>query len=623
MCGIAGIIAYRQGAVTDEREVLALRDAQLHRGPDDAGLWLSADRSAGLGHRRLSIIDLSPAGHQPMASEDGALQLVFNGEIYNFGELRRELEGRGFSFRSNSDTEVILHGYRAFGHGLLDRLRGMFAFALYDARERELWLARDPFGIKPLYTADDGARLLFASEVQALRRVTGDGGLDPEGLASYLMWGSIAPPRTLYRRIRALPAGSSLRVREGGPTPPRPWFSLASCFGRSRPMAPAEAGEALREALLDSVRAHRVADVPVGAFLSGGVDSSALLGLLSEVGGGGVRTVTLAFDRPELDEGPLARQAADFYGADHREIAIRIDEIRERLPDAVRALDQPSVDGVNTYFVSEAAAKAGLKVAVSGVGGDELFGGYASFERVPQIRETHRVLAGLPLGTTLLPAAARMLGSLPATRGSAKLALALEFGGEVAGAYFAERGILTPRQVRRLLAPELAEAVEAVDPVLELARRLRADELPEEERVSALEISQYLQCQLLRDTDAVSMRHSLEVRTPLVDRTLLEAVARVPAALRRSGPAKRWLREAPRPPVPAVLWDRRKQGFDLPYDHWLRSGSIPIALPEHPWLQTNEVQRIADGFQRGRLHSSRLWLLLVLGHFLGHAGRPG
>jgi asparagine synthase (glutamine-hydrolysing) len=446
--------------------------------------------------------------------------------------------------------------------------------------------------------------------------VTDDGGLDPEGLAAYLLWGSIAPPRTLYRRIRALPAGSWLRVREGGPTPPRAWFSLASCFGRSRPMSPAEAGEALREALVDSARCHRVADVPVGAFLSGGVDSSALVGLLSEVGGR-VRTVTLSFDRPELDEGPLARQAAELYGADHREIPIRIEEIRERLPDAIRALDQPSVDGVNTFFVSEAAVKAGLKVAVSGVGGDELFGGYPSFGRVPRIRETHRVLAGLPLGTTLLPLAARLLGSLPATRARGKLALALEFGAEHAGAYFAERGILTPREVRRLLAPELAEAVEAVDPVLELTRRLRADELPEEERVCALELAQYLQCQLLRDTDAVGMRHSLEVRTPLVDRTLLEAVARVPAALRRSGPAKRWLREAPRPPVPAALWDRPKQGFTLPFDHWLRSGGIPLALPDHPWLRPGEVRRIADGFRRGRLHFSRPWLLLVLAHFLG------
>jgi len=617
MCGIAGIMAYRREAGTDEREILALRDAQAHRGPDDAGLWIAPDRSVGLGHRRLAIIDLSPAGHQPMASEDGALQLVYNGEIYNFRELRGELERRGFAFRSSSDSEVILHGYRAFGPGVLDRLRGMFAFALYDARERELFLARDPLGIKPLYTADDGARLLFASEVQALRRVTDDGGPDPEGLAGYLSWGSIAPPRTLYRKIRALPAGSWQRVREGGAGAPRAWFSLASCFGKSRPMEAPEAAAALREALVDSARSHRVADVPVGAFLSGGVDSSALVGLLSEAAPGPLRTVTLSFDQPELDEGPLARQAAALYGSDHREIPIRVEEIRERLPDAIRALDQPSVDGVNTYFVSEAAVRAGLKVAVSGVGGDELFGGYASFERVPRIRETQRVLAGLPLGTTLLPLAARILGAFPPTRRGSKLARALEFGGDETGAYFAERGILTPQEVRQLLAPELAEAVEAADPVLDLESRLRAEELPEEERVCALELAQYLQCQLLRDTDAVSMRHSLEVRTPLVDRALLEAVARVPAALRRVGPAKRWLREAPRPPLPGPLWNRPKQGFTLPFDHWLRTGGIPLELPEHPWLRASEVQRIGEDFRRGRLHFSRPWLLLVLRHFLG------
>jgi asparagine synthase (glutamine-hydrolysing) len=552
-----------------------------------------------------------------MATVDGRLRVVYNGEIYNFPKLRSELEGLGHQFVSSSDTEVLLHGYRAWGLGMLARLRGMFAFALHDSERQETLLARDPLGIKPLYIADDGARTLFASEVQALRRVTDAGGLDPEGLATYLLWGSIAAPRTLYRRIRALPPGSWLRIRDGAIEGPAAYYRLEDDFGHSEPMSDEEASTYLRAALVDSARHHLLADVPVGAFLSGGVDSSALLGLLSEVHDAPIRTVTLAFDIPDLDESRLAQEAGRIYGSDHLEIPIRIDEVRERMTDAVRALDQPSIDGPNTYFVSEAAVKAGLKVAVSGVGGDELFGGYASFPRVPRIRRTHDALTAIPGFRRTVAKMGWLVGEhLPRTRVGSKLAMALAFGGDDAGAYFAERGLFAPWEVRRLLAPEIAEAVDACDPRSELAQRVRLNDLPAEERVSALEFRQYLQVQLLRDADAVSMRHSLELRTPLVDRDLLRAAARVPAILRRAGPVKRRLRDAPRPPVPPALWHRRKQGFTLPFEHWLRTSAIPVVLPEHPWLKTDEVRRLADDFAQRRVSWSRLWALLVLREFL-------
>jgi asparagine synthase (glutamine-hydrolysing) len=353
--------------------------------------------------------------------------------------------------------------------------------------------------------------------------------------------------------------------------------------------------------------------VPVGAFLSGGVDSSALVGLLSAESAR-VRTVTLAFDVAGLDESALARQASELYGSDHREIPIRAEEIRERMPDAIRALDQPSVDGVNTYFVSEAAVKAGLKVAVSGVGGDELFGGYATFHRVPRIRAIHGRVAALPGGASLMRGAGAVVDRMPSGRLSARLSGALRFGGDEAGAYFAERGIFSPGEARRLLAPELADAVS--DPVDELRSRIDPGQIEPDERVSALELRQYLQVQLLRDTDAVSMRHSLEVRTPLVDRELLDAACRVPPLLRRAGPAKRRLREAPRPPVPEALWKRTKQGFTLPFDHWLKTGGIPLTLPDHPWLRRDALEALEQGFRAGRIHFSRVWLLHVLGEFL-------
>jgi asparagine synthase (glutamine-hydrolysing) len=613
MCGIAGVVGYRADGRTDEAELLALRDAQTHRGPDDAGLWLSEDGRVGLGHRRLSIIDLSPAGHQPMASADGRLRIVFNGEIYNFRELRRELEARGQRFRSSSDTEVVLLGYREWGLGVLERLRGMFAFALWDAAERALLLARDPLGIKPLYYADEGARLLFASEVQALRAALRGAELDAEGLARYLLWGSIPAPRTLYAGIRALPPGCFARVREGRSEAPLAYWRLEDAFGRAQAMSPAEAAEQLRGALADSARAHLVADVPVGAFLSGGVDSSALVGLLS-AHAAALRTVTLSFDVAELDEGAFAREAARLYATDHREIPLRIEEIRDRLPAAIRALDQPSVDGINTYFVAEAAVRAGLKVAVSGVGGDELFGGYASFARVPRLRRLRGALAAPPLRPLVGPAAA-LADALPRFRLRARLSNALRFASDDAGAYFAERALMTPAEVRALLAPELSDALG--DPVADLRRRVDVSKLPPEERVSALELSQYLGTQLLRDTDAVSMRHSLEVRTPLVDRELLLAACRVPAALRRAGPAKRNLREAPSPPLPEALWKRPKQGFTLPFERWLRTAAIQPRLPEHPWLRPAALREVLEAFRRGRLHFSRVWALHVLSEFIG------
>ena len=616
MCGIAGLIVYGEAEPVREEDVRVMRDAQRHRGPDDEGLWTSEDGRIGLGHRRLTIQDLSPLGHQPMATDDGRIRVVYNGEIYNVGALRNDLVTRGYRFRSSSDTEVLLHGYREWGLGLLDRLRGMFAFALHDDERGETLLARDPLGIKPLYVADDGSRLAFASEVQALRRVVADGGIDPEALATYLLWGSIGAPRTLYRDIRLLPPGTWLRVVRGAVEGPSTYFRLEDQFGHSEAMEPVEAAAALRTALVDSVRHHMVADVPVGAFLSGGVDSSALLGLMAEVHEGPICTVTLALDDPALDESRLARQAAKLYGSEHREIPIRIEEVRERIADAVRSLDQPSIDGINTYFVSEAAAKAGLKVAVSGVGGDELFGGYRSFGRVPRIRCMHAAGRAMLGGGTALSAVAGGLRRLPRTRMRSALARALEFGADDAGAYYVERGLFSPSEVRDLLAPEVVDAVEACDPRAELNARVDPMGLPETERVSALEFRQYLQVQLLRDTDAVGMRHSVEIRTPLVDRDLLCAAARVPAVLRRSGPAKRFLREAPRAPVPEALWRRQKQGFTLPFEDWLRNGGIPVALPEHPWLCAEGVRRVAGDFARRRVHWSRLWALLVLREFL-------
>jgi asparagine synthase (glutamine-hydrolysing) len=293
-----------------------------------------------------------------------------------------------------------------------------------------------------------------------------------------------------------------------------------------------------------------------------------------------------------------------------------IENVRERMQVAIRALDQPSIDGINTYFVAEATAKAGLKVAVSGVGGDELFGGYETFKMIPRIEQARARLERFPGGGAVARAGAGALALLPRSQSVTRAGRVLQFGHDTAGAYYATRGLFSPHEVRALLAPQCRDAVEATAPVAELGRRVSAHELAAEERISALEFRQYLQCQLLRDTDATAMRHSLEVRTPLVDSVLLSAVTRVPAGIRQAGPAKKWLRESPRPKVPSDLWARKKQGFTLPFDSWLRSGGLSTALPEHPCLDAKGVESLKRDFNNGKVTWSRLWSLIVLREYL-------
>jgi asparagine synthase (glutamine-hydrolysing) len=381
-------------------------------------------------------------------------------------------------------------------------------------------------------------------------------------------------------------------------------------------MDAAEAAEALREALVDSVRHHMIADVPVGAFLSGGVDSSSLVGLMAELHDGPIRTITLSMDAAELDEADLAREAATLYKTDHHEIPTTIEAARERIPDAIRSLDQPSVDGINTFLVSEAAVKAGLKVAVSGVGGDELFGGYGTFQSIPQIEGLHRRMGQLPGGSQALRMAANLAGRVSRSKIQARSVRVLGYGDDTAGAYFANRGLFAPQEVRGLLAPQYSDAVSTCDPRRELNERVRPGDIPEEERISALELRQYMQCQLLRDTDATAMRHSLEVRVPLVDRELFRAAVRVPAVFRHKGPAKFQLRGSVNPPVPDALWARKKQGFALPFDRWMRSGSLDTSLPDHPMLNTKGLAAVKRDFETNRVSWSRLWALIILREYL-------
>jgi asparagine synthase (glutamine-hydrolysing) len=575
MCGLNGIFAYHSAAsMPEDRELLTTRDAMQKRGPDGAGTWRSADQRCGFGHRRLAILDLSERASQPMISEDGRFAIVFNGEIYNYRELRRALEAQGARFRTTSDTEVLLHLYAYHDAEMVRRLRGMFAFVIWDRDRRGLFLARDPYGIKPLYTANDGWTFRFASQVKALLaggKIARD--IEPAGLAGFYLFGSVPEPFTLYRDIRALPAGHTQWVDAAGPREPRPFANLAGflAVGAQSPAPRASLPELVRTALLDSVQAHLVADVEVGLFLSAGVDSGALLGLMQDAGQREIRAITLAFDEfrgTEEDEAPLAAQVAERYQAQHIVRHVDEREFVNDLPAILEAMDQPSIDGINTWFIAKAAREAGLKVALSGLGGDELLAGYPSFTDVPRWRRRLGPLAAVPgigrVGRLIMGALAP---GLAAARPKA-LAL-LEHSNTWAGTYLLRRGLFLPHELSAIMGTDLAqEGLRRLKPFRRVAASMAPDPGSDVGRVCALESSQYMRNQLLRDADWAGMAHGLEIRVPLVDVALLRTLAPAIGGLRR-GAGKAALAKAPSLSLPEKVVVRAKTGFGVPTGSWM------------------------------------------------------
>jgi len=578
MCGIAGIYAYSASAPSvDRAEVRSIRDHMASRGPDGQGEWFSDDGRLALGHRRLAIIDLSEGGAQPMMSADDQLVITFNGEIYNYRELRRELESQGHVFRSNSDTEVLLHLYQAQGTAMLEQLRGMYAFALWDAAKQALLLARDPFGIKPLYytpthtnTTSNGT-LRFASQVKAL--LAGghvDTAPEPAGHAGFFLWGSVPAPFTLYRGIRALPAGHCLWVGAQGATEPQPFCRITDILAHAA-ANPArgsvgDALDAIGAAVRDSIAAHHVADVPVGMFLSAGIDS-ALITALSVAHGERPHTLTLAFAEyvgSANDESPLAEQLAAQFGTRHATVMVRQADFMEQREQLLAAMDQPSIDGVNTWFVSQAAASQGIKVALSGLGGDELFASYPSFADLPRIRNLARPFARWPaLGKSLRHATLPLLSRFT----SPKYAGLLEYGGTLGGAYLLRRSLYMPWELGQVLDADLAR-----QGWLDLQCRTQLDATTagigqDRLAVSALEMSWYMRHQLLVDSDWASMAQSLELRVPFLDVPLLRTVA--PWLAAHPGLTKPEVAKALAPQLPAALINKPKTGFSIPVRDWL------------------------------------------------------
>ena len=589
MCGINGIFAYHCSANPFERaELERTRYQMVARGPDGKGEWLSNDGRVGFGHRRLSIIDLTETGAQPMVNADGTLVVTFNGEIYNYRELRKRLEEKGYVFRSNSDTEVLLHLYAAKGEAMVRDLRGMFALAIWDAARREVFLARDPYGIKPLYYADDGKTFRFASQVKALLA----GGkvsdaTDPAGLVGFHMFGSVPEPLTIYRAIRALQAGHTMTISLDRGARVRPYHSIAAVYanaerGDVQPVLGAARLAAARDALLDSVRSHLVADVPVGAFLSAGIDSSALVGLMRDAGQNDIETVTLSFkefEGSENDEAPIAAEVARTYGTRHTTRVVTSAEFAADLPRILAAMDQPSIDGINTWFVSKAAHELGLKVAISGVGGDELLGGYDSFHNIPRWVRWLKAPASVPGLGSLARRIATAIG--PERLGlNPKSAGLIAFGGTYAGAWFLQRGLYMPWDLGGVLDPVTArEGLAALEPLALVRAVLNPMPSAAFTRVATMEAALYMRNQLLRDTDWASMAHSLEVRTPLVDSVLLERMAEL-GSPEKGGAAKEELALAPSRALPLAVTARKKTGFAVPVSRWASAHTpAPSAAP--------------------------------------------
>lgn len=566
MCGIAGAFAYAAGAPKlREGELRAMRDAMAARGPDGTGEWFSADGRVAFGHRRLSIIDLRSVADQPMRLAGTGIRIVFNGEIFNYRELREGLAAAGARFETSSDTEVLLHLYAREGEGMLARLRGMYALAIHDPSRNALFLARDPFGIKPLYFSDDGRTLRFASQVKALLAADSpDTRPDPAGHAGFFLWGHVPDPHTLYRGIRALPAGSAMWIGAEGADAPRPFFDLCSALA-----SPAASAPTLREAVRDTVAHHMIADVPVGVFLSAGIDSTTLAGIAAETNAGQLDTVTLGFDAfrgTGNDETAPAEAFAKARGTRQHTHWIGCEEFAAERTALFAAMDQPTVDGINTYFVARAARRTGLKVALSGLGGDEIFAGYPGFAQIPKLVRRTKPFAFL--GSAFRAATQGWIGSLT----SPKYAGLFEYGATFPGAYLLRRALHMPWEIAGLLPRAMAEEGLATLGYPDALDRGLAGVPSDRLKVSALEIANYMRDRLLRDADWAGMAHSIEIRVPFVDPVFLANV--LPSL---GEPGKQALAATPVPPLPPELTERPKTGFVVPVREWLMGEAHPDA----------------------------------------------
>ena len=615
MCGITGIARFNQRPIAEER-VRAMNRCIAHRGPDAEGLW--SNELCVLGHRRLSIIDTSAQGNQPFHFDQDRLVVVFNGEIYNYLELKKELAA-GFSFQTQTDTEVIIAAYLKWGTDCVSHFFGMFAFALYDRDSNQLMIARDRLGVKPLYYAQTSDGLVFASEIRALLS-TGliEKKIGLNELCDYLRYQTVHAPASIIEGVHMLMPGHFMLVSHTGSTIRRYWDASSHRAHISPDVSRNEVHKHIEELLTSSVELRMRADVPFGAFLSGGIDSSIVVGLMSRISEHRVKTFSITFHEKEFDESPYSELIAQKFKTDHTPIRLRANDFLELIPDALNAMDHPSGDGANTYVVSKVTREAGVKMALSGLGGDEVFAGYDVFKRMISLEQK----AWLNLTPKVLrKSAGALLRSIKPSVATDKLALALGSDRlDPEHLYPLTRQILFDDDIQRLTnSSQITE-----NPMRILSSSVFHSNLPLLSKVSVMEMETYMQNTLLRDADQMSMAHALEIRVPFLDHRLVEYVLGVSDTFKYPHTPKELLTASVGDLIPREIIDRPKMGFTFPWALWMRNElnsfceSRLQALEAVQALNHAEVMTLWKRFINNDKHItwSRIWPLVVLGHWV-------
>lgn len=631
MCGILGFVGSRS---FDAKVFGQALDVMAHRGPDDRGIFEGPEVI--LGHRRLAILDLSPAGHQPMTSRDGRYVAVYNGEVYNFKAIRRQLEKEGAAFHTATDTEILIEHYARKGPDCVREWHGMFAMAIWDTLDESLFLARDHLGIKPLYVWKRGPSLAFASEVKALRALPGGPRrVRPGAVAAFLAWGSVPEPMTIIDEVEELPAGHWGLWKGGRGLKTVPFWTFPE--PREEIRSRGEAIEVLSAILREAVALRCISDAPLGAFLSGGVDSSAVVSLMRAAGQRDLRTFSISFPQTAWDESRYSLRVAERFETRHTDVPVTERMVREELDGFFAAMDQPTCDGVNTYLVSKFARQGGLTVSLVGLGGDELFAGYGSYARIAKAAS---IAQRLPrLAARAGGWAARVIGArlskLEALHLLANHRRTTRQDEALDALYFASRGLFMPSQILLLLARDWREGLGPTwSPLDHFTDREPSGLFPSHAAscrahagqdaffsIAEREMALYMRNQLLRDSDVFGMAHSLEIRVPLVDQGIVETLFRINPVLIQRPPAKSLFLEALPEPLPRECTHRPKMGFTFPFDVWMRG-------PWRKWFQERlldgrakgglfqprALERLWKSYQDGKVHWSRPWSCLVLQH---------
>lgn len=592
MCGIAGIIS--RDATKHNKAFDAIVDSMAMRGPDDRGVWNNAKGAVLFGHRRLSIIDLSADGHQPMEYEN--FHITFNGEIYNFEELKKELQKKGHAFHTKSDTEVILVAYKEWGTNAFLKLRGMFAFALYDGNKDEVILVRDRFGIKPIYYYESKDELVFASTVGALK---GSGLVptdeDERWRAAFMLFGYLPYPITTLKHVRPLDAGSYLIRRSDNTSSTSYYFNPIDLFERKKEFTKDEAAKETRKILEESVKLHLISDAPIGVFLSGGLDSSVLSALASRALPKPVNTLSIDFKEAKFSERKYREELVRNIRSKHKEVVVSADDFFKEFKNIFDVMDQPSIDGVNTYFVSLAAKNEGLTVVLSGLGSDEQFFGYNHFKRARLLLRLFKIPRALRVPLSLFSRLRERFARLEY----------VGFDG-LLPTYLMTRGLFSPSWVMRILRMNRKEINALLEAIAEEngLDDSRFGALTPEDIFSLLELKFYLKSQLLKDSDFMSMSHSIEVRVPFLDNELVALLASIKPQLKFGAVNKELLVRATEDIIPRVVWDRTKMGFTFPFEGWLRN------LPKD--MISDKNRAMFEQFRAGAIHWSRIWSSLIL-----------